>query len=197
MKKSLIALAALAAAGGTFAGRVYTKDVSYGFRMPGGIPGDINRSHPVSALPVLNDVTSPVLAFGAACVFSAAGNSVRNIAAGDQGASIIIAGTLARSYPTQQTTGNMTSTFGAASPGAGTQTLVRQGYVMCSLPNFAAANAVKGGTVYVWTAASTGNHVQGAFEATVSAGNTTPVTNARFNGPADSAGTVEIEFWSA
>lgn len=195
MKKSLIALAI---AGANFMGRAQTNDVAFTYRMGAGFPGDVNRTHPASILPGLQDVTDPIPFYGFPVLIDATDNTYRAIETADQ-AITVIDGVLVRPYPTQQTTGGMAATIGAAvPPTSGVIDILDDGFIMVSLSNFAAASPVKGGAVYIWTAASTGNHVMGGFEASSGGGDSTAaITNARFNGPPDSNGVCELQVWPA
>lgn len=309
MKKSLIALAALATLAACGTVRARTNDVAFSFRMGAGFPGDVNRTHPASILPGLMDVSDPVRLYGdavlldsvnasyrgllgddadlatpvqAAATTSTAGgtglaasttyfyrvsalnalgetlasnevsiltgagatnsNTVnwglvagatnyriyRGLAANaqnvfytvgavnvfvDTGAAATqgfpaaanttgvskIAGVLVRPYPTQQTTGGMSSALGAATPPVtGVIDVLRNGFIMVRANNFAAAPPVKGGAVYVWVAASAGTQVQGGFSTVAGGvGETAAIANARFNGPPDANGICEIEVWAA
>lgn len=177
--------------------RARTCDVAFGYRMGGGFPGDVNRTHPFSVLPGLINTTTPPRRAGDGVLVNTADNSLKGVVAGDNNASAIsIYGIAVRSYPTQQTTGGMSSAFGAAAlPTSGVGDFCRQGFIMVKIPP--GVTVTKGGTPYLWCAADSGNHLQGAFEGAASAGNTVPVSNAKFNGPADSNGVVELEIWAA
>ena len=55
--------------------------------------------------------------------------------------------------------------------------------------------AKKGGPVFIWTAASAGANVQGAFVDTLTAGSTTAaLPGVTFNGTPDASGVTEICF---
>lgn len=172
-----------------------TGDVAIKYRMGGGTPGDVNRTHPFSVLPCLMDAANPVLFYGDA-VFIGTASNVRRVATGDGSATPgKLYGVAARPYPIQQTTGGMASSFGVA-PVSSNQPLdvVRQGFVIVKLP--AGAVVKKGDPVQVWAAASAGANVQGQFVAAASGTNTFTATNAIYNGPADADGNVEIEIWA-
>jgi len=176
--------------------RMKTRDVAFAFRMGAGFPGDVNRTHPTSIEPALIDVNAPPTAYGQPVLVDATTQGVRPFAAGDQSNTVPAGyGLTVRPYPTQQSSA---SNFGAAAIGAATPPtngaidVMRAGYIMAYLP--AGGTPVKGGLVYVWSAASSGAHVQGGIEAAYSAGNTTQLLNATFNGSPDSSGNVEIAF---
>lgn len=175
--------------------RMKTNDVAFAFRMGAGFPGDVNRTHPASIEPCLIDVNAPVTAFGQAALIDPATQGVRPFAVGDQDNAVTKGyGITVRPYPFQQSSG---SNYGAAAIGEGAPPLsgvvdvLRAGYIMSKLN---AGVAVKGNPVYVWCAASAGAHVLGGLEADYSAGNTTQLKNATFNGGADASGNVEIAF---
>lgn len=197
MKRTLISLAVMAAMGMGLSVRATTKDAAFGFRMGAGFPGDVNRSGMFSVVPSLQDTTNPVLLYGNPVIMNPAANSVRQILVSDS-ALTRIDGILVRPYPLQQSSGGMTSTIGAAVPPVGPAVVdvLRAGFGIVKCNNFAASPSTRGGAVYVWYAATSGNHVQGGFEA-VSSGSTYTVSNARWASPPDSAGIAEIEVWAA
>lgn len=176
--------------------RMKVRDVAFAFRMGAGFPGEVNRTHPVTIEPCLISAASPPTAFGQAVLLAAANAGVRPLVAGDVNVTSTF-GVTVRPYPYQQSSG---TDFGTANLGAGTPPttgvtdVLRSGYIMVKIP--AGQTPAKGDPVYVWTAASTGVHVQGGFEAVVDHGtNTTPaLTGVTFNGPPDAQGNVEICF---
>jgi hypothetical protein len=187
---SLLAAAAMMASGanvGRKAGK--TRDIAYGYRMPAGFAGDINRAHPFSVEPALPDVSAPPLLYGCAVLVNTTTNSVRQMSAGDTGV-VRIYGIVSRDFPVQQTQQtSMSTTPGVAVPPTNRAlSIMRWGYIMGRVNGA----PTKNGAVYVWVAASTGNHVQGTYETAASAGNTAAIVNASFNGPADANGIAEI-----
>ena len=95
----------------------------------------------------------------------AANNSVRGLAAGDTGVTIVW-GIASRPYPVQQTTTANTVGgvgFGASAPPPGPIDTLRFGYISVQM-NALAGPVTKGGAVFVWVAATTTGHVQGQFE---------------------------------
>lgn len=177
-------------------GVCYTKDAqAIQFRMPAGYPGDVNRTHPCWIEPCSIDPTNPPTFTGQACVIDTGSHLLRTVLAGD-GALTDIYGFMVRTFPTQQksSTNYGQATIGnQGAPGIGKVDVLRSGYIMAPLNNFAAAPSVKGGRVWVWIAATAANHVQGALEAGASGGNTIELDiKASFNGSPDSAGTVEV-----
>lgn len=193
MKRSLIALAVLAAMGASV--RATTHDVAFGFRMGAGFPGDVNRSGVFSVLPALMDTTNQVRLYGDPCVNNPAANSVRGFLATDTTVTRID-GILVRPYPTQQTSGGMAAGFGNAAPPAGPAVVdvLKQGFAMVRCNNFAVNACRRGDPVYVWIAATSGNNIQGGFVAAAS-GSTVTISNARWASPPDSQGIAEIEVW--
>jgi hypothetical protein len=168
-------------------------ETSIKFRMDAGFPGDINRAHPFSAPPCLIDVTLPPTAYGQPVIIDSDGNAVRRFDAADQNATATLCwGFTIRPYPTQQTSGGMSSSFGSATPPVtGVIDVLRWGYIIGRL-NDVTASPKKGDTVYVWCAATNGIHIQGGLEVVASGGNTVPLANAQFNGPGDAKGNVEV-----
>ena len=176
--------------------RMKTKDAAFPFRMGAGFAGDINRTHPASVEPTLIDSSAPPTAYGQPVLVDATTQGVRPFASGDQSNTVAAGyGITVRPYPTQQSSA---SNFGAAAIGAATpptsgiMDVLRAGYIMINLP--AGGTPVKGGAVYVWAAASTGAHVLGGVEAAYTAGSTTQLLNATFNGSPDANGNVEVAF---
>ena len=189
LKGGLSALAA-AAMLATGSARARTTDVSYTYRCPAGYPGDINRAHPFSVEPVMQNATTPCTLHGEAIIIDTATNSGRKVAAGDTALTRIY-GIVAREFPAQQTQ-SMQATIGVGAPPTNQPlSAMREGYVMVRCNG----TPTKDGAVYLWIAASTGNHVQGTFETAATGGSTIQVTNAKFNGPGDSAGCAELILW--
>lgn len=167
------------------------------YRMRAGFAGDVNRSHPASILPIMNDPTAPVLLPGQVGMYNGSADTMRAVVAGDAAGNGTdtkhIAGIAVRSFPIQGSTppGN----FAAETIGGGA---LPAGVVVDRLLSGAIMGVVNGtpnlgDTVYVWAAASSGAHVQGQYEAASSAGNTFALpSTAFFNGPPDSTGNVEI-----
>ena len=177
--------------------RSMTHDVAFPFRMGAGFAGDINRVHPFSVLPgLINDTTPPRL-YGDPVLVDAATNAYRGFVAADASATAVpLLGVTVRSFPTQQTTGGMASAIGAAVPPvSGVMDALRAGYIMVKLP--AGRVVTKGQAAFVWATATAGLNIQGGFQDVASAGNTVPLANARFTGPADATGIVELEVWPA
>lgn len=199
MKKSLIALAALAliqhaARAGT---RVTTNDVAFQFRMGAGFPGDINRTHPFNAEPALMNTTTPIRLYGDPALIDGATNSYRGFTTTDTSVTKLD-GILVRPYPTQQTSGGMSSAIGAATPPtSGVIDILTDGYIMAKCNNFAVSPPTKGGAVFIRTAATAGNLVQGGLHAADDGANAIQVTNAMWNGPADANGVAELRVWKA
>lgn len=200
MKKSLIHLAVMASlAGAASVGRARTHDVAFTFRMGSGFPGEVNRTHPVSIYPSLMHATQPIRLYGDPGIYDGATNSVRGFQTTDQGTGTKISGVLVRPYPTQQSSGGMSATLGGAGTPAANQPadIIEDGAVMVKCNNFGVNPPSKDSAVFVWAAASAGNHVLGGFEALATAGSTFPVANARWNGPADASGIAELIVWKA
>ena len=180
--------------------RMKTRDVAFQFRMGAGFPGDVNRTHPATIEPCLIDANAPPTLFGQAVLVDATTQGVRPLVAGDSGVTVTY-GITVRPYPFQQaSTGSAASgNFGAAAigasgpPASGIIDVLRAGYIMATVPS--TQTSVKGGAVYIWTAANSGAHIQGGFEAVFSAGNTTALLpGVTFNGSPDASGNVEIAF---
>lgn len=199
MKRNLISLAALAlaAAPARHSGivRARTQDISFGYRMGAGFPGDVNRTHPASILPGLMTPTlaNKIRLYGDPCIIDTAQNAYRGLLAGDTGVTKID-GILVRPHPIQQKTGGLSAAIGAAVPPDGPDVIdvLNEGFIIVRCNNFAAQQPVKGGAVHIWIAASAGAQVQGGFSS-VASGSTITVTNAKWNGPTDANGITEIQ----
>lgn len=167
------------------------RDVAFQFRMGAGFAGEVNRTHPASIEPAVQDGTNPVLGYGFAVLATTSGNSVRQMASGDTSVTSLY-GISVRPFPTQQST---TSTayagvgLGATvPPAAGAIDILRAGYIMVNI----VGTPVKGGAAFVWVAASSGSHLQGGFEAAATGGSTASIANVIFNGPPDANGIGEV-----
>lgn len=176
--------------------RMKTRDAAFLFRMGAGFPGDVNRAQPARIEPTLIAAATPPTAYGQAVLIDSASQGVRPYAAGDQSNTVASGyGITVRPFPTQQASGG---NFGAASlgvsapPATGVIDVLRTGYIIVSLP--AGGSPRKGDPVYIWSVASAGANILGSFTAAYSAGNTTQLKNATFNGTPDANGFVEIVF---
>lgn len=171
-----------------------THDIAIAFRMNAGFAGDVNRSHPVSIEPCLIDSVNPPTGFGQGVIADAAApNGVRIPAVGDSGVTIIY-GITVRPFPFQQSVTAVAfgaTTIGGEAPAAtGPIDVMRSGYIM--VPFQGAAAATKGGAVKMCVVAGTGYKVGFFSTDTVSGTFASLAGNYTFNGPADSAGNVEL-----
>lgn len=201
MKKRLLSLMVAAVFGQPASktirrGRSHVRDVAFQFRMGAGFPGDVNRTHPASIEPTLIDSADslPPTAYGQAVLLATANKGVRPYAGGDNATKPY--GVTVRPYPTQQSTGGMSSSLGSATPPtSGVIDVLRSGYIMVQIPTTDAA-PVKGGAVFVRIAAGTASDPVGGFKSQADAANTVALdtTMCQFNGPADANGNVELMF---
>jgi hypothetical protein len=186
---------------GSYVGTFRTHDAAFAFRMNTGFPGTVNRTHPASIEPCLIDPNATIAAYGMGVIVDSATQGVRTLVAGD-GAVTNLYGIAARPYPVQAASASSygATTFGSgAPPPSQPLDVLKGGYILVALNNFAVNNSVKNGPVYVNISTSTTNHVQGGFEAAANSGCTTiEITNAYsqnyFNGPAGPDGVVELAF---
>jgi hypothetical protein len=185
-------------------GRRMVHDAAFVYRMNAGFPGNVTRTHPVEIEPdILSVTTGPFLSFGIGALVDAAdpNRGMRPLNAGDQALTAIDA-ILVRPFPFQQPT---TSNFSGAvalgtagvPPTTGAADFLRSGYINVQLPT--GQTPVMGGTVYIWTAANSGVHVQGGFEAVNPAGSGMALTGigsgkTYFRGGVDANGVAEIAF---
>jgi hypothetical protein len=164
------------------------------YGLPSGIPGTVNRAFAaiIEAQSVTpSGTTGAPVAYGVPMVpDTASGNvgNMRTIASGDA----YVYGVLARPFPVQSPNWPV-DPLGTSAPltalGGPCDILVF-GYISVLLSGSTAA--AKGGQVYIWTAAASGTHIVGGFEATNPSSNGFAMSNAMFMGPADANGNVEI-----
>lgn len=166
--------------------------VAYTYRMPAGIPGDVNRAFTCDIFPEVitpSGNTGAPTAYGIPVVIDATSGQVRSVAAADTA----INGFLVRPFPVTDGSPTQSEPLGTSvPPTSGSCSVMVKGCMSVLLSG--TASAVKGGAVYVWTAASSGQHVQGGFEAANTAGSTIQVPNCTFRGPADANGITEIMY---
>lgn len=172
-------------------------DAAFTFRMPAGIEGEVNRAlaNPVIT-PEIQNATTPVLGYGQVVFLDA--NGCRPVASSDT-TNFTEAGFSARPYPASDTgyglvnAGPANPGFGGGTPPAtGEISVMRRGFMAVKLSGSVAA--AKFGLAYVWTAASSGTHVQGKVEASSPGGSGFQLYRAFFRGPADASGNVEVEY---
>jgi hypothetical protein len=166
--------------------------VAYLLRMPAGIPGEVNRAaagmvaEPIGVTPL--GTTGHPTAFGIPIVVDqTAGNvgNARMFATGDLVGTIY--GLLIRPYPAFSSQDGL----GVGTPPIeGPVDVLRSGYMTVKLSG--ATPAIKGMPVYLWSAAPSGTHITGGFEATDPTTNGFVLPRAVFMGPGDASGNVEI-----
>lgn len=155
------------------------------YRTPFGVPGGLARA-------AANAIIEPQ-AFNSSLPFTAygvPGKIVSGLFVPIAGQNDVVYGFLHRPFPSQGA--NASDPLGTSVPRTtGECNVMTFGYmtVVCN-----AGTPAAGGTVYVWTAASSGAHVQGGIEAAATAGSTIAIPNCRFMGPADASGNCEIAF---
>lgn len=169
---------------------------SFLYRIPAGIPGDVNRAHiahvePVSLTPV--GTTGAPTTYGVPVAIDGTTGNARMISASDTA----IYGILVRPFPSQQVPNQVSGQLyqdlmgAGVPPGKGGGDVLRRGYITVLLSGSAAAT--KNGAVFVWTAAASGTHITGGFEAAATSGSTLAIP-ATFMGAADANGNVEIAY---
>lgn len=173
-----------------------TRDVAYVRRIPAGIPGTPSRG--IGLATIEAQLITPFGTTGAPASYGVAGQidsvtgQFRIINSTDTDAY----GSLLRVYPTSDggAAAPLNSGFGpGVPPKSGVCDVMVRGYQSVLLQNAAAQPAKKGGTVYVWFAASNGNHVQGGYEAAATGGSTLALPDKwYFTGGADANGNTEI-----
>lgn len=177
--------------------RARTCDNAFTFRMPAGIPGEVNRAGSnITIEPIqLASVGQAPTLYGVPLYYDATTGGARALVIGDTLATF--AGLLVRPFPVQATAGstNAQQALGAGAPpnfAGALYDLLKRGYMTVLLSG--AQAAVKGGAVFIWNAAAAGSHIVGGFEAANPGGSGFALTGASFMGPADANGNVEIAF---
>lgn len=175
-------------------------DAAFTFRMGQGFPGDITRVEDAKVEPCLIDPTNPPLAYGQAVILNTASGGVRQILAGDSAATDIYGITI-RPFPLQTPTavnfGAVALAGQATPPTTGTIDVLRSGWAIVNLNNFAASPSIKGGLVDVWFAATAAPNTNSFFNATHTGGSSFSITGndkTTFNGPPDPNGFCELAF---
>lgn len=172
---------------------------AFTFRAGAGFPGAVTRQENSTIEPVVLNASNPPLLYGIPMLIDTSGGNagvVRPYGTSDTATSFY--GVLVRPFPTSQASatnfGNTPLGGAGVPPTSGPADLLVRGYINVQVP-VGQTLAVKNGTVYVWVAASSGAHVLGGFEA-VSSGSTVTIalSNARFNGPQDANGIIELAF---
>jgi hypothetical protein len=158
------------------------------FRMPGGIPGDINRAQAATVEPqVITPVgtTGAPPAYGLGILIDAVTGNVRIPAAGDAA----LYGMLARPFPT----GGSQDGLGTSTPPTkGICDVLKRGYMTVLLSGATAPK--KAGAVYCRIQNAGAGQFVGGFEAAADGGNSILIAGAYFTGPADALGNVEVAF---
>jgi|SRR5215469_422454 len=169
-------------------------DSVFTFRMPAGIPGECSRFNVIGTTikPENQNASTPFTLFGQVGTIDA--NGARPIAGTDTAAPATPLNICVRPFPTSDMTVALPGVvpFGPGVPAPkGVVDCMYRGYVTMKLNG--AAAATKGGAVYVWYGATSGNHVQAGIEAATGA-SAWAIPGAYFSGPADANGNVEIAF---
>lgn len=178
--------------------RARTRDslTAFPYRMPAGIPGDVNRSGMSPTIePNIIDTEDPPLAYGIAVALDP-DLGIRPIGAGDTPTDLY--GLLVRPFPTNQQT--TTGFFGSnplgsvqLPPTQGVCDVLKKGYMTVKL--YGATAAVPGGAVFVRIANAGAGEVVGGFEAADDAADCIQAgaqNTTYFRGAADADGNVEI-----
>ena len=157
------------------------------YRMPAGIPGNVNRASHATVEAALLDATNYPTAYGVPVAVDATSKNIRKIGAGDTAAGVF--GFYVRPYVTNHSQDGLgTST----PPVSGVCKVLKRGYISAQLNG--AAAAAKNGAVYVRVAAPAAGKPLGGVEAAADASNTFLLAGASFTGPADASGNCEIAF---
>lgn len=174
---------------------------AYTFQAPIGLPGDVTRTEPASTIePCKNQFATPVTQPGAPVLLDPTTQSVRGLVASDSGVTSIY-GIVKRDFPFQ-TDQAAAGTFGAQTFGPGNLIagkpvgVIKKGYVAVAVCTANGAIPGKDSPVFIWIAASTGQHIQGGFESVASGGNTIQLNQGQtyYNGNVDTNGNAELAF---
>lgn len=205
MKKSLIALAAMSVVAACFDPvRARTHDNnSFSYRMGAGFAGDVNRTHPASIYPGIQDSTTPVRRYGEGALLDTTHNAWRGLKAADGSDSvpIILNGVLVRDYPVQAATaagnfGQQTLSDSVSAPSSGVVlSWLMSGRIIVKVRGASPTALNINSPVYIFTAVDESGHVQGGFETAAITGKTVQVINARYRGPSDANGITELDLW--
>jgi hypothetical protein len=164
--------------------------------MPVGIAGEVTReqSASIEAIQIMPDpVSGHPASYGVPLAIDTTTGHARTLVAADTAANVY--GILVRPFPS----GSSLDGLGVSTPPKeGLVDALRKGYCCVVLSGDAAA--AKGQPVYIWTAAASGSHIVGGFEATSPGDSGAPnhipngfqLLGANFQGPADTDGNVEI-----
>lgn len=162
---------------------------SFLYRMPAGIPGCVNRHFHSTIEAQITSTANPPTVYGVPVTIDATTKQARGLlTTADTGP--LIYGFLVRPFPA---TGNGIDGLGTGTPPtSGVCNVMVRGYMSVSLG--ASTAAAKGGVVYARVATPAAGKPLGGIEAASDSTNTVIVPNARFMGPADASGNVEISF---
>jgi hypothetical protein len=175
------------------------------YRMPAGIPGDVNRAFQSTEEPNILDSNYPFLGYGLACVMDQTDYQIRpaggSTTTNKTDTAAVLYGLLIRPFPTnQQTTSsffgqNPLSATQPAPPTSGLCDVLKRGYMTVLLQGATAAEP--GAPVYVQVTgadANTTTDVCGGIHAAADAGcvQAGSAGTTYFRGTADSNGNVEI-----
>lgn len=167
--------------------------VAYLKRMPSGIVGDVTRTNGLvveAGQLTPTGTTGAPTAFGVPLVADTTAGNVGNMRTVNSTDTSLF-GILVRAYPSgaaQDPLGVSTpiTTVGAAG------SIMRRGYMSVLLSG--STPALKGGQVYIWTAAATGTHIVGGYESTNPNANGFALPSTTFEGAADALGVTEIAY---
>lgn len=167
------------------------------YRMNAGIPGEVSRftTYGCTISPERQHNTTPMTLYGQVAIMAAANAGVRPATAGDTVADMEW-GFLVRPFPGADIGVGFPSgvvDFGAGTPFTkGIVDILRRGFMTVKLGG--AVAPTKGDVGYLWTAASSGAHVQGLLEPVDPTTSGFKMNRVRFMGPADASGNTEISY---
>lgn len=167
--------------------------VAYAFRMPAGIPGDVNRvaSAHIETQVVSSAAGEAPTAYGLPVVLSSTAGQVGNVRVMTSGdTNLQPYGFIVRPYPTQSSQDPLNV---STPPTSGLVDILKRGYMTVQMQGPTAA--AKGMVPFIFLGTTSTTHpVLAAVEAATSTGAALLTSNSYFMGPADSNGMVEIAF---
>jgi hypothetical protein len=170
---------------------------AFTFRAGAGFPGEVSRQENSIIEPCVLNAAFPPLLFGIPMIVDTAGGNAGIVRPYTSGDTANPYGILVRSFPQSTATatnfGNTPLGGAGVPPSSGPAALLISGYIIVQVP-VGSALPTKNGPVFIWTAATSGAHIQGGFE-TASSGSTIAITGTtHFNGPQDANGNIELVF---
>lgn len=188
---------------GSYGTACKVRDVAFQFRMGAGFAGAVNTSHPANIRGFLKDSSNPPTFFGQPVMINASTNAVRSVLDTDRtGSATDVFGVIVRPYPFLGSTAPTNSYAGTGAqstlPWGGNQLpdgavdVLLSGNIMVPV----VGTPSNGSVAYIWTAASSGAHIIGGWEASNPSTSGFAITwdKTQFGSPPDASGIAELRF---